>query len=83
MPTSSITISVITFCTTSAAVRPKSTAEREIGSERKRSITPAARSVLRPMPVISAPKTAVWTMIPGIRKSTYAVSPVLIAPPKT
>ena len=54
----------------SAAVRPNSTAEREIGSERKRSTTPVATSVLRPMPVISAPNTAVWTMMPGIRKST-------------
>ena len=60
----------MTFTTASAAVRPMSTAERAIGSERKRSTTPAFMSAVRPRPVINAPQIAVWTMIPGIRKST-------------
>ena len=58
------------FTVTSAAVRPMSTAEWAIGSERKRSTTPAVRSSLSPIPVIRAPKIADWTMMPGIRKST-------------
>ena len=48
MPTSIITISVITFWTMSAAVRPNRTAEREIGSERKRSTTPVATIRVEP-----------------------------------
>jgi hypothetical protein len=40
-------------------VRPTSTAERAIGSERNRSTTPALRSSVSPMPVIRAPKMAV------------------------
>ena len=77
-----MTIRVSTFMTRSAAVRPNRTAERAIGSERSRSTTPVARSSVRPRPVTSAPNTAVWTMIPGIRKLTYETDPVSIAPPK-
>ena len=62
--------SVSALIARSAAVRPTSTAERAIGSERKRSTTPALMSSVRPRPVVSAPKIAVMTMIPGIRKST-------------
>ena len=56
--------------TTSASVRPASTAARAIGSERKRSIRPLCRSSLSPSAVTNPPKAVFWTMIPGIRKST-------------
>jgi hypothetical protein len=52
----------------SASVRPANTAERAIGSERKRSIIPRFRSSARPIPVAVAPNTALCTKIPGIRK---------------
>jgi hypothetical protein len=48
-------------------VRPISTADRAIGSDRKRSTTPAFKSSVSPSPVVSVPKIAVITMIPGIR----------------
>lgn len=51
-------------------VRPTSTAERAIGSERKRSIRPVCMSVASPIAVFIEPKTAVCTKMPGIRKST-------------
>ena len=56
-----------TLRTESASVRPASTAERAIGSERNRSMRPLARSSARPMPVAAAPNTAVCTKMPGIR----------------
>ncbi len=46
------------------------TAERVIGSERKRSISPFFRSSESPSAVTKPPKTIDWTMIPGMRKST-------------
>ena len=60
----------MTFVATSASVRPASTAERAIGSERKRSISPFFRSSASPRAVTNPPKDIVCTMIPGIRKST-------------
>ena len=60
------------FVTTSDSVRPPSTAARAIGSERKRSIRPLWRSSLSPSAVTNPPKAMFWTMIPGIRKSTYS-----------
>ena len=55
---------------TSESVRPASTAERAIGSERKRSIRPLRRSSLSPIAVTKPPNAIDWVMIPGIRKST-------------
>ena len=46
-------------------MRPIRTAERAIGSERKRSTTPAAMSSVSPSPVVSAPKIAVIDDDPG------------------
>ena len=46
-------------------VRPVSTAAREIGSERNRSMRPRCRSSARPTPVVSAPNTIVCTNTPG------------------
>ena len=48
-------------------VRPVSTAERAIGSERNRSSKPLCTSVASPIAVAMAPNTDVWTKIPGIR----------------
>ena len=57
------------FVTTSARVRPASTAGRVIGSERKRSIRPLWTSSLRPIAVTKPPNAMFWTMIPGSRNS--------------
>ena len=70
MPTTSMMTSEMMFVATSASVRPASTAERAIGSDRKRSISPFLRSSARPRAVTKPPKDIVCTMIPGIRKST-------------
>ena len=59
-----------TLRTRSASVRPSSTAERDIGIERKRSTTPRSRSSARPMAVCVARKATDWTRIPGSRRST-------------
>ena len=56
-----------TLRTTSALVRPASTAERAIGRERKRSMSPVPRSVASPTPVLMAPKATTWAKMPGIR----------------
>jgi hypothetical protein len=52
---------------TSENVRPVSTAERDIGSERNRSMIPLLMSSVMPMAVVAAAKTIVWAKIPGIR----------------
>ena len=54
----------------SEIVRPVSTAARDIGSERKRSIRPFCTSSDNPRAVVKPPKAIDWAMIPGIRKST-------------
>ncbi len=53
--------------TRSAIVRPASTAERAIGSERNRSISPLRRSSASPTAVFTAPNATVCTKMPGIR----------------
>ncbi len=58
------------FVATSAIVRPASTAPRDIGSERKRSISPFLRSSASPSAVTKPPKNIVWAISPGITKST-------------
>ncbi len=68
-PTMIMIVSETTLVTTSAAVRPASTADRAMGSERKRSIRPLLRSSLSPIAVMKPPKAMLWVMIPGIRKS--------------
>ena len=69
-PTTHIRITTKKLRTKSARVRPTSTAERAIGSDRNRSIRPLLRSSASPTPVVSAPNTIVCTKIPGIRKFT-------------
>jgi len=56
-----------TFLTRSAVVRPSRTAERAIGIERKRSMTPRRRSSERPTAVFEARNVTDWTKIPGSR----------------
>jgi hypothetical protein len=51
-----ITTSWKTFVTTSPSVRPVSSAERVIGSERNRSMSPFLRSSARPSAVTKPPK---------------------------
>ena len=50
----------------SPVVRPTSTAERAIGSDRKRSMMPFWMSVARPTPVSAELNITVWTKIPAI-----------------
>ena len=69
-PTTHIRITTKKLRTKSAKVRPTSTAERAIGSDRNRSTRPLLRSSASPTPVVSAPNTIVCTKIPGIRKFT-------------
>src|SRR5690349_8140319 len=69
-PTVNITTNWKTLVTMSPSVRPVSSAERVIGSERNLSISPFLRSSASPSAVTKPPKTIDWTMIPGIRKST-------------
>ena len=64
------------------------TAERAIGRERNRSITPFERSSVRPRAVWPAPKTAVCTSRPGISQLMYSPpaaggSDPPMAPPNT
>ncbi len=56
--------------TPSAISLPASTAERAIGSDRSRSITPAFASCASAIAVAKVANAAVWPMIPGIRKLT-------------
>ena len=70
MPTTSSTVSDRQLSRTSDSVRPVSTAARDIGSERKRSIRPFWTSSESPSAVTNPPNAIDWTMMPGIRKST-------------
>ncbi len=51
----------------SAVVRPSSTAPRDMGSARNRSMIPFWRSSARPMLVLTDPKATVCTKMPGMR----------------
>ena len=50
-------------------MRPISTAERAIGSERNRSMRPLCMSSAMLAPVMVRPKMTVWAKIPAIRNS--------------
>jgi hypothetical protein len=63
-PVSDITTITSTLFSTSLVVRPTRTAERDIGSERNRSMTPFWMSSASPTPVSVAPKITVWAKIP-------------------
>ena len=66
-PTITIRVMTIELRATSATVRPASTADRAIGSDRNRSMRPWRRSSARPTPVFTLPKVTVCTKMPGIR----------------
>ena len=82
-PTTIIRNTTKTLRIRSATVRPTRTAGVHIGNAWNRSISPLFRSVARPIAVASEPNTTTCRKIPGIRKSTYGMRPVLIDPPKT
>jgi hypothetical protein len=51
----------------SETVRPMSTADWYIGSDRSRSMNPLDMSSAMPMPVKAEPNTTVWAKMPGTR----------------
>ena len=53
----------------SEKLRPVSTADRAIGSDRKRSMMPLAMSSVMPMAVVAEANAMVCTKMPGIRYS--------------
>ncbi len=61
--------SAIALTTRSDVVRPSSTASRDIGSERNRSMMPFCRSLHRPMTVNAELNAVVCTKMPAIRNS--------------
>ncbi len=67
VPVTAMTAIEMTLSPASATVRPTSTAERDMGRERNRSIIPLLRSSASPTPVCVAPKAIVCTKMPGIR----------------
>jgi hypothetical protein len=69
-PTARTTRIVISIRSVSATRRPASTADRAIGIDRSRSITPFFSSCASAMAVPKQANAAVCAMIPGIRKST-------------
>ena len=66
-PTTHISTMTKASRTRSARVRPASTADRAMGSERNRSMRPLFRSSARPIAVFMAPKATVCTKMPGMR----------------
>lgn len=66
-PTAYITPTTTAFRTRSDTVRPTRTADRAIGSDRKRSMMPRRRSSASPMPLATAPNATVCAKMPGMR----------------
>ena len=69
-PTANSTTSETQLSRMSENVRAVSTAARDIGSERNRSIRPFLTSSDSPSAVTNPPNAIDCTMMPGIRKST-------------
>jgi hypothetical protein len=69
-PTAKRTTSDTQLRPMSEMVRPRRTAARDIGSDRKRSISPLRTSSDSPRAVVNPPNAIDWAMMPGIRKST-------------
>src|SRR5699024_4647590 len=84
-PHTDITIRARTLITRSEVVRPSTTASRDIGNDRNRSMMPFCRSLAKPTTVNAELNATVCAKIPAIRYSRYAaVLPAsAIAPPKT
>ena len=70
-PTAKPTSEMMTITTTlrhrSAVVRPASTADRAMGSDRNRSMSPFCRSSASPMLVLTEPNITVCTKMPAMR----------------
>ena len=64
-----MTVSEMTLMAMSLTVRPTSTADRDIGSDRNRSMMPFWMSSAIPAPVVVAPKITVCAKIPAMRNS--------------
>jgi hypothetical protein len=64
-----MTVTLSAFSSTSLAVRPMSMDDRDIGSDRNRSMIPFCMSSAIPAPVNVAPNTTVWAKIPAMRNS--------------
>ncbi len=69
--------------TPSARIRPPMTAERAIGNERNRSITPRWKSTLSAIAVVNGRKQTLCTRIPGSANCRYSALDPAIAPPNT
>ena len=65
-PVNPITIKTTMFNVASPRVRPSTTAEREIGNERNRSINPLLISSDNPIAVAATVNATVCTKMPGI-----------------
>jgi len=68
-PHADITTSATTLTTRSDVVRPRTTAMRDIGSDRNRSMMPFCRSLAKPMTVNAELNATVWAKIPAMRNS--------------
>jgi hypothetical protein len=67
----------------SAQARPTTTADGDMGIERKRSVIPFAASVVTAIIVASMPNAIVMANMPGSRNSRYSPPPgITIPPPK-
>jgi hypothetical protein len=83
-PVTAITTTPSEECRRLATLRPISTDDREIGSERNRSMMPFSTSAVMPDATTNAVKTMVCAWIPGRRNSLYeAPLPVAIDAPNT
>ena len=68
-PVTAITTTPIVEWSRLATLRPMSTADRRIGSERNRSMMPFSTSAVIPVDTTKAVKTIVCAWIPGSRNS--------------
>ena len=82
-PVIDITAIEVELYAISLAVRPTSTADGAIGSERNRSTIPLVMSSAMPTPVKVEPKITVWTKTPAIRYSRYDTPGILMELPNT
>src|SRR3954447_2107699 len=83
-PVTAITTTPIVECSRLATLRPINTDDREIGSDRNRSMMPLSTSAVIPDATTNAVNTIVCAWIPGSRNSRYdAPPPVAIDAPNT
>ena len=83
-PVTAITTTPIVECSRLATLRPINTDDREIGSDRKRSMMPFSTSAVIPDATTNAVNTMVCAWMPGSRNSRYdAPPPVAMDAPNT